>query len=221
MPSSNSSTIAPASASAAAGVAACCAPPRGRAGSRPGAGRRRSAAPRCPRARSGISSLGRSDTMSEGCGPASTFSNSAESATVRASGPQWQYWSRLNGGSTGTRPNGGLKPTTPLNDAGMRIEPPMSEPLASSDVPGRERGARAARRAADAELGVPRVAGHAPQPRVGEPGARELGRGGARVDDAARLDDPLGDRGGGRGRCRPCASATPATTARRRSTPRP
>ena len=73
--------------------------------------------------------------MSEGCGPASTFSNSAQSATVRASGPQWQYWSRLNGGSTGTRPNGGLNPTTPLNEAGIRIEPPMSEPLASSDVP--------------------------------------------------------------------------------------
>ena len=50
-------------------------------------------------------------------------------------GPQWQYVSRLNGTSCGTRPYGGLKPTTPLNDAGMRIEPPMSEPLASVAVP--------------------------------------------------------------------------------------
>ena len=41
----------------------------------------------------------------------------------------------LNGSSTGTRPYGGLKPTMPLNDAGMRIEPPMSEPLASVAVP--------------------------------------------------------------------------------------
>ncbi len=42
--------------------------------------------------------------MSVGSGPESTFSYSAQSATVRASGPQWQYVSRLNGGSTGTRP---------------------------------------------------------------------------------------------------------------------
>ena len=41
----------------------------------------------------------------------------------------------LNGSSTGTRPYGGLKPTTPLNEAGMRIEPPMSEPLARVAVP--------------------------------------------------------------------------------------
>src|SRR3954451_12724249 len=73
--------------------------------------------------------------MSDGSGPASTFSNSAVSATVRASGPQWQCGSRLNGGSTGTRPYGGLKPTTPLNDAGSRIEPAMSEPVASVAVP--------------------------------------------------------------------------------------
>ncbi len=64
-----------------------------------------------------------------------TFSRSAQSATVRASGPSWQYWSRLNGGSSGTRPKGGLKPTTPLKAAGMRIEPPMSEPLARVAVP--------------------------------------------------------------------------------------
>ncbi len=60
-----------------------------------------------------------------------TFWRSAQSDTVRASGPSWQKWSRLYGGSTGTRPYGGLKPTTPLNVAGMRIDPPMSEPVAS------------------------------------------------------------------------------------------
>jgi len=38
----------------------------------------------------GISSLGRSDTTSEGCGPAITFSSSATSATDRAIGPSWQ-----------------------------------------------------------------------------------------------------------------------------------
>ncbi len=31
----------------------------------------------------------------------------------------------------GTRAHGGLKPTTPLSDDGMRMEPPMSEPVAS------------------------------------------------------------------------------------------
>src|SRR3954447_16724803 len=38
----------------------------------------------------GSSYFGRSDTMSAGSGPARTFSYSAVSATVRASGPQWQ-----------------------------------------------------------------------------------------------------------------------------------
>ena len=42
------------------------------------------------RSAAGISSLGRSETMSLGCGPAITFSSSAQSATVRASGPSWQ-----------------------------------------------------------------------------------------------------------------------------------
>src|SRR4051794_32430312 len=91
--------------------------------------------PSTPARRSGRMYRGRRVVMSDGSGPASTFSNSTVSATVRASGPQWQYGSRLNGGSTGTRPYGGLKPTTPLNDAGMRIEPPMSDPLASVVVP--------------------------------------------------------------------------------------
>src|SRR3954452_8436122 len=52
----------------------------------------------------GSSYFGRSDTMSAGSGPARTFSYSAVSATVRASGPQWQYVSRLNGTAWGTRP---------------------------------------------------------------------------------------------------------------------
>ena len=43
-----------------------------------------------PSKRSGSTYFGRSDTMSDGSGPASTFSYSAQSATVRASGPQWQ-----------------------------------------------------------------------------------------------------------------------------------
>ena len=41
----------------------------------------------------------------------------------------------LNGGSCGTRPYGALNPTTPFQAAGVRIEPPMSEPVASVEVP--------------------------------------------------------------------------------------
>ena len=41
----------------------------------------------------------------------------------------------MNGGYVGTRPCGALNPTTPLIEAGIRIDPPMSEPLASVDVP--------------------------------------------------------------------------------------
>src|SRR4051794_41430915 len=91
--------------------------------------------PSTPSKRSGRTSFGRSVVMSDGSGPASTFSNSAQSATVRASGPQWQYVSRLNGGSTGTRPYGGLKPTTPQNEAGGRGEPPTSQPPARAAGP--------------------------------------------------------------------------------------
>lgn len=55
----------------------------------------------------------------------------ATSATLRPIGPSAQYVSELNGAMPGTRPNGGLYPTTPQNDAGMRMDPPMSEPVAS------------------------------------------------------------------------------------------
>src|SRR4051794_19887401 len=59
-----------------------------------------------------------------------TFCSNAQSGTVRANGPSWQYGSRFAGGIPGTRPYGGLNPTTPLNEAGIRIDPPMSEPVA-------------------------------------------------------------------------------------------
>src|SRR5690606_694432 len=84
-----------------------------------------------PSSRAGIRSFGRIVAMSAGCGPLSTFCSNAQSATVRAIGPEWLYQSRLKGGPSGLRPYGGLKPTTPQAEAGMRIEPPMSDPLAS------------------------------------------------------------------------------------------
>src|SRR5450432_3955739 len=38
-------------------------------------------------------------------------------------------------GPTGTRPRDGLNPNTPQHDAGIRIEPPPSPPLANGTMP--------------------------------------------------------------------------------------
>ncbi|MCY1300953.1 hypothetical protein D9M70_505410 [compost metagenome] len=71
-----------------------------------------------------------------GCSPAITASAIAQSATVPASGPSE---SRLGDSgkapSSGMRRAVGLKPTMPFNAAGMRTEPPVSEPMAMSQVP--------------------------------------------------------------------------------------
>ncbi len=84
----------------------------------------------------GMRSFGRSDAMSSGCGPDITFWSSAQSATVRAMRPDVAVLVEIERrGLSGLRPKGGLKPTTPHMEAGMRIEPPMSEPLASVVVP--------------------------------------------------------------------------------------
>ncbi len=58
------------------------------------------------------------------------------SGTVRAIGPSTgsglQPCARF---SLGTSPGEGRKPTTPQNDAGLRSEPPVSEPEASGTMP--------------------------------------------------------------------------------------
>src|ERR1035437_10153434 len=63
------------------------------------------------------------------------FKASAASRTERVSGPTW---SRLKpSGRTPkrlTRPYVGLSPTVPQNDAGMRIEPPVSLPIAMNTM---------------------------------------------------------------------------------------
>src|SRR5262249_59155857 len=65
-----------------------------------------------------------------------TESTSAASATSRVSGP---IWSSDEPNATRpyreTRPYVGFKPTTPQNDAGVRTDPPVSEPKAMSEVP--------------------------------------------------------------------------------------
>ncbi len=58
------------------------------------------------------------------------------SATVRASGPKCDSESNWLGRiSNGMRPKLGLRPTMPHCAAGMRTEPPMSEPSASGTQP--------------------------------------------------------------------------------------
>jgi hypothetical protein len=62
---------------------------------------------------------------------ASTASSAAQQATLRASGPKLS--SENDSGtppSSGTRRCVGLKPTMPLNAAGIRQDPPVSVPSA-------------------------------------------------------------------------------------------
>src|SRR5450631_4081670 len=69
-------------------------------------------------------------------GPAITESTRAASRTERASGPSTdKVFQPLKPGSLGTRPKVGLCPTTPQNDAGIRIDPPPSVPSASVVMP--------------------------------------------------------------------------------------
>jgi hypothetical protein len=63
-----------------------------------------------------------------------TSSSKATSATLRAMGATWATEGVAEAGQTGTRPNVALKPTSPQNDAGMRIEPPPSVPSAAGTI---------------------------------------------------------------------------------------
>src|SRR4051812_50039401 len=69
---------------------------------------------------------------SSGSGPAMAAAISAQSSAVRASGPTV---SSVNDSGIAlarlTRPLVGLSPVTPQKCAGMRIEPPVSEPSAA------------------------------------------------------------------------------------------
>src|SRR5690606_36024514 len=70
-----------------------------------------------------------------GSNPAIADMNSARSATVRAIGPGTE---RVNQAAVaerdGTRPGVGRSPVTLQNEAGLRSEPPMSEPSASGTM---------------------------------------------------------------------------------------
>src|SRR3979490_3490877 len=73
-----------------------------------------------------------SGSGSAGCSPLMASSSSATSSTLRAIGPcTLKLRSILNFGVCATRPMLGRMPTTPQKLAGLRSEPPMSEPVAS------------------------------------------------------------------------------------------
>ncbi len=61
---------------------------------------------------------------------------SAQSRTDRAIGPQWSsVWQSGCTPARLTRPNVGLIPTIPQQEAGQRIEPPVSVPGARATMP--------------------------------------------------------------------------------------
>src|SRR6516162_6307187 len=77
-----------------------------------------------------------SESGSAGCSPLIASSNNARSSTLRAIGPcNVRLRSILKAGLCATRPMLGRRPTTPQKLAGLRSEPPMSEPWASHAVP--------------------------------------------------------------------------------------
>ncbi len=83
------------------------------------------------------SGTGRSTEVgSRGSWPASTWSSSAASATLRVSGPTWSC-DQESGRAPNllTRPKVGLMPTMPQHAAGWRIEAPVSLPRAAKARP--------------------------------------------------------------------------------------
>src|SRR5438132_2367424 len=77
-----------------------------------------------------------SEMGDRGSGPAIALSTSATSATLRAIGPSTLSVDHAVGaGQTGTRPGEGRRPTTLQKLAGLRSEPPISEPSAIGSIP--------------------------------------------------------------------------------------
>ena len=71
-----------------------------------------------------------------GSGPARTLNSRATSSTVRPIGPSTDSgYQALKLGHAGTRPAAGRKPTTLQKLAGLRSEPPRSEPSAIGTMP--------------------------------------------------------------------------------------
>ncbi len=68
--------------------------------------------------------------------PATALISSARSSAVRAMGPGTPRVNQAaTGDGEGTRPGVGRSPATLQKEAGLRSEPPMSEPSASATMP--------------------------------------------------------------------------------------
>ncbi len=77
-----------------------------------------------------------SERMSASSGPWVAARNRRASSALRARGPWCEIVSKRPGRtSIGIRPSPGFRPTTPLQAAGMRTEPPMSDPSARATQP--------------------------------------------------------------------------------------
>ena len=147
--------------------------------------RRRPGAGACPRSggiastrrrqpRSPIGSGNGNADGSPGTGPASIDSNSRTSAMDVANGPNVERSIHSGIGSRPITPFVGLKPASPQNAAGIRMEPPPSVAVAIGGHAGRERGRRAAARPARRPVGSPGVRRRSVERVRREPGEREL-----------------------------------------------
>ena len=109
--------------------------------------------------RRSVPSNGGAASASPGIEPWIASSSSALSPTVRASAPNTLKPSQPSrAGWVETRPRLGFIPTSPQHAAGIRIDPPPSEPVAHGTMPGRHRRRRAARGAARRPRRIPGIA---------------------------------------------------------------
>ena len=126
---------------------------------------------------------------SPGSWPAIASSATAVSSTVRVSTPSatMPWPTSPKSGPIETRPRLGLSPTSPQQEAGMRIEPPRSLPSASATMPAATAAALPPEEPPAAEPPVPGVAGRAEARVLGDRPQPELGRVRLADDDRAGL----------------------------------
>src|ERR1700676_5309767 len=74
---------------------------------------------------------------SRGSGGLITSMTAHKSATVLVIGPRVSRWNKIAGNPShrGTRPREGFRPTRPVCEAGRRIDPPPSVPIAIGPIP--------------------------------------------------------------------------------------
>ena len=125
----------------------------------------------------------------------STDHMSATSSTLRAIGPTVSsVGTSGKTPSVGIRPHCDFSPTTSQAADGRRIEQPVSEPSASSQRPGGERGRRARRRAARRLARMRRVVARPVPLALAEDAPRELGQVRLADEDGARVEEALDRR---------------------------